>query len=1127
MTFIGANAAGLKNKSDSFLRLISNFKPGAVFVQETKVRRKMQFKVKNYECFELVRTDSNGGGLLTAVHESFDPVEIPTESDQEILVVESLINGNRVRLINGYGPQEYVSENVRQQFFTQLDLEIKKAKLAGALIIIEMDSNAKLGSKFIPSDPKVQTENGVLLGKVITENNLVVVNGQPLCKGSITRYRKTIKGEEQSILDHFVVCDEMFKAVTNMLVDEAGMYSLTKYTSLKGSKVTAKESDHRTILLDVDWKWKMSKPETQKRLEIYNFNDPESFDNFVRVTSDNLHLRNCFEDDNEDVEVASKRWLKILNDIIKTTFSKIRIKKNCMKPDLEQLFKRKEELKSKLAMGNLNESDILKKELADVEQNIGDMCAERNRVTVEEYLAPYNDADDGLLPIHTWALKKKLAPKNTVEPPTAKIDAHGSLITDKVMLENLYLETYVSRLKPNSVTPDFEELMTLKSTLFEMNYQLAQCHTTEDWTLKDLEQALRSLKNNKARDIHGHTYELFKFCGKDLKESLLKLFNMIKRSQKYPSILSFSSITSIWKRKGSQRDLENDRGIFNVTKIRSILDRMIYNDIYSDIDESMSCSNIGARKNRNIRDHLFVINGIFNEAANSSVRKPLDIQIYDVKKCFDKLEFHNTANDLFRAGIQNDKFVLVSNSNKVCNVSVKLPWGKLSKGLIFNDIEMQGTVLAPLKCSLSIDRIGKEALETKHTNLFKYRDCVTIPPLGMVDDILAVSECSIKSVMINGFIDSKIKCLQLELGELKCAQMHVGAKSDNCHELRVNNLTMKRSTKETYLGEILSSDGKINDNITGRHNKGIGAANTIISLLKEVYFGKYYFEMAFLFRNSMLINSMLCSIEALYGLKDTHIEKLESVDRYFLRKLLNASSKTAVEALYLETGVMPLRFTIISRRLMFYWTLLSKSENELVRKVYDAQKLAPLKNDWVLQIKDDLESCNINLTEAEISKMKRNKFKCIVKEKVREQARNFLVKLKSTHSKSKSLNENFKLQPYLKTDKMSQEEKKLLFKFRTNTYDCKVNFRWNFSDTKCLVCTQEDTQEHLINCPMFDNLNLESFRYENIFGKLEEQIKLIKVLNLIDQKRSELSKSSLTGGQAQPLDASCTTTNCI
>ena len=146
----------------------------------------------------------------------------------------------------------------------------------------------------------------------------------------------------------------------------------------------------------------------------------------------------------------------------------------------------------------MNETDVVKKELEDVEQKIGDMCAERNRVTVEEYLAPYNDADDGLLPIHTWALKKQLAPKNTVEPPTAKIDAHGSLITDKVMLENLYLETYVSRLKPNSVTPDFEELMTLKSTLFEMNYQLAQCNTTDDWTLKDLEQALRSLKNKKS-----------------------------------------------------------------------------------------------------------------------------------------------------------------------------------------------------------------------------------------------------------------------------------------------------------------------------------------------------------------------------------------------------------------------------------------------------------------------------------------------------------------------------------------------------------------------------------------------------------------------------------------------------
>ena len=92
-------------------------------------------------------------------------------------------------------------------------------------------------------------------------------------------------------------------------------------------------------------------------------------------------------------------------------------------------------------------------------------------------------------------------------------------------------------------------------------------------------------------------------------------------------------------------------------------------------------------------------------------------------------------------------------------------------------------VLAPLKCSLSIDRIRKETLEHMHRDLFRYRNCVTIPPLGMVDDILAVTECSVNSVKMNSFIGSKIECMQLELGSKKCAHMHVGKNIGSCQIL--------------------------------------------------------------------------------------------------------------------------------------------------------------------------------------------------------------------------------------------------------------------------------------------------------------------------------------------------------
>ena len=67
-----------------------------------------------------------------------------------------------------------------------------------------------------------------------------------------------------------------------------------------------------------------------------------------------------------------------------------------------------------------------------------------------------------------------------------------------------------------------------------------------------------------------------------------------------------------------------------MSKVRSILDKLVYNDIYSNVNASMSCSNIGARKNRNIRDHLFVVNAILNEVKNDKNCEAVDIQIFDV-----------------------------------------------------------------------------------------------------------------------------------------------------------------------------------------------------------------------------------------------------------------------------------------------------------------------------------------------------------------------------------------------------------------------------------------------------------------------------------------------------------------
>ena len=65
--------------------------------------------------------------------------------------------------------------------------------------------------------------------------------------------------------------------------------------------------------------------------------------------------------------------------------------------------------------------------------------------------------------------------------------------------------------------------------------------------------------------------------------------------------------------------------------------------------------------------------------------------------------YAETANDLFKVGVQNDKFILVANSNKESQVAVKTPWGSLTNRVTIKDIEMQGTVLSNIKCSVQIE----------------------------------------------------------------------------------------------------------------------------------------------------------------------------------------------------------------------------------------------------------------------------------------------------------------------------------------------------------------------------------------------------------------------------------------
>ena len=155
---------------------------------------------------------------------------------------------------------------------------------------------------------------------------------------------------------------------------------------------------------------------------------------------------------------------------------------------------------------------------------------------------------------------------------------------------------------------------------------------------------------------------------------------------------------------------------------------------------------------------------------------------------------------------------------------------------------------------------------------------------------------------MNAIVQSKVECKRLELSDTKCFKMHLGKDTSNCSNLQVNNKPMMTTSSEKYLGDILTCDAKMEENIRMRHDKGMAAINQIMSILQEISFGRYHFEIGMVMRTSMLINGILYNTEALASISSRHIDMLEECDKVFMRRLFDAEQGTPIESFFLETS---------------------------------------------------------------------------------------------------------------------------------------------------------------------------------------------------------------------------------
>ena len=199
LTVLGINANNILNKLESFESWLKEKSPAIFVIQETKVPSIGQiqtFKTSQYQMFEQIReaNPALGGGLCVGVTQDL-PSSLLREGGEDVECISDQVQVGQQELVVvcGYGPQENASLSRKEAFWQYLEQEVQEASREEKMLIIQMDSNAWLGSKKIPGDPnKIPNSNGKMFGRFLERNSSIhIVNSLPVCEGVITRQRIT------------------------------------------------------------------------------------------------------------------------------------------------------------------------------------------------------------------------------------------------------------------------------------------------------------------------------------------------------------------------------------------------------------------------------------------------------------------------------------------------------------------------------------------------------------------------------------------------------------------------------------------------------------------------------------------------------------------------------------------------------------------------------------------------------------------------------------------------------------------------------------------------------------------------------------------------------------------------
>ena len=1079
-----ANIRGMRGKLNSLTEILHEHDPQMFILTETQLKSNTGTNIKGYTLYSRVRTNGSGGGVAILVRNDVKKHVAPHISDRNIeLMWVSIRRKQQPPIFVGsyYGKQESrTSKEDIEKEMSSLHEEILEMKDEGE-IFLAMDGNAKLGIL-----GEIPSRNGKLLKQVFNNTNLTLMNSNSKCEGRVTR-KNTVNDQEFSAIDFIVVSENVEKWINKIVIDEDGL------STIKGKK----ETDHNTIISTLS----IGHIDRSSVVKHTNWNLRASSEKWAQFAEEleKRHdtAKNIIQRNDLSINERYSLWYRQIDEAARSTIGKTTTKvggKEKFSKTVQDLCKEKKTLKKQISEQNDRslKFDLISQYKAKQEQIKSQMVHEKTLQIETRFRKIIADKSRNAF----WKEKKRIS-KNPVLQSLIIKDASGRRLFNPEEVkegtasyyENLYKSIYFDPL------PYHTEIKQ-KINIYNENreYETEAYNITP--SMVEISEIIAGKQNGKSTtDLRN---EMLKRPGSAMENMVGPLIQTIWKEETVPEIWNKGLVTSLWKGKGDKELLSNHRGITVSSALGSILEELIDHRIEQNV--SLTPAQGGGKKKSSTFDHLFILRSLISVSLKQ--KRETYITFLDIKKAYDNVDNEDMLTIMWEKGLRGKAWRILKNLNTHLKAAIKTKYGTT------RDIDMeiggrQGSRVTGRMFAKLMDLLAEEVIASNDG--IKMLEDFVIGILLWIDDVVSCVEGAQNQKEMLEKIDHFAKIHKLKWGQDKCKVMRIG-KTQEQDTWKIGEMEIGTCESYTYLGDIITPDGKNTDNIKSRKNKITVSSVSINTIAASEILYKIETPVLLELHERVNVPSLVSNCESWTLLKSEEAE-IEKAEIQCIKNLFDLPLKIPTPAIHFMLGIPYTNSRIDQKRLIYLHKILNRDPSHWTRR--SLETLESLNIGWYKGIQQTLTKYNLPSDFPEIKDKALNEWKNIVKKSIEDQNKTRLInechkftdgirtrKTKTAHIIDKIENPSYTRQPQEEFKHLSKQETKTLMIARFGMLECGKNFKGTMSKMCSVCCNIVDDEEHRLNiCPKYNQHNYcensDLVKFETIYSDNIDDIRLI------------------------------------